>query len=213
VAILGVNLGPQNLVGLQLDQAGDVSNDLSGTQVFFDGNAAPLLYTAAEQVGTVVPFGVAGPVTQVVVQYGGQPSSVAQMPVGSTCPALFTASGLGSGQAAVLNEDGSVNSATNPAAAGSFISLFATGLGQTTPPGQDGVTNGTGPAPANLPVSVTIAGLPATVLYAGAAPGLIGGIYQINAQIPLEAATGSNIIVTVQVGDTSSPGNTWLAIY
>ena len=39
------------------------------------------------------------------------------------------------------------------------------------------------------------------MIYAGAAPGLIGGIFQINAQIPLMAATGSNTIVTVQVGN------------
>ena len=68
-----------------------MSNDLSGTQVFFDGSAAPLLYTASAQVGTVVPFGVAGPLTQVVVRLwrAAVERGVCSRSA-ATCPALFT---------------------------------------------------------------------------------------------------------------------------
>src|ERR1019366_2817487 len=50
VAIFGSGLGPSTLVGMQLDSKGYVSTSLAGTQVFFDGVAAPLLYTWAGQV-------------------------------------------------------------------------------------------------------------------------------------------------------------------
>jgi uncharacterized protein (TIGR03437 family) len=212
LAIAGTNLGPSALQPLQITDAGSVASELSGTQVLFDGIAAPLLYTSSGEVGVVVPFGVAGPTTQIVVQSGGQQSAPASSSVAAANPAIFSVSGLGSGQASILNQDGSVNSANNPAAAGSTISIFATGLGQTNPQGQDGaITSGTPPT-VTLPVSVFIGGLQSTVVYAGAAPGEVQGIYQINARVPPLAPSGATILISLQVGHAVSPSNIWLAI-
>jgi uncharacterized protein (TIGR03437 family) len=212
LAIEGANLGPSDLESMQVDDTGRLITSLSGTQVFFDGVSVPLLYASANQVGVVVPFGVTGPTTQIVLQSNGQQSAPVSIAVAPATPALFSASGLGGGQGAVLNQDGSVNSATNPASTGSLVSLFATGLGQTTPPGQDGVVaSNVLPVP-NLPVSVWIGGVPATVTYAGAAPTMVEGVFQINVTVPPLAPTGSNILVILQVGTTFSPSNTWLAI-
>ena len=212
LAIEGSNLGPSDTENMQVDSTGRVATSLSGTQVFFDGISVPLLYTSANQVGVVVPFGGAGPTTQIVVQSNGQQSVPSAIPVAAATPALFSASGLGGGQAAVLNQDGSVNSSTNPASAGSMISLYATGLGQTTPQGQDGTIAGDVLPTPVLPVSVTIGGLPAPVTYAGAAPGLVEGVFQINVSVPLLSPVGSNILVILQVGNAFSPSNVWLAI-
>jgi uncharacterized protein (TIGR03437 family) len=111
-----------------------------------------------------------------------------------------------------LNDDGSVNSSTNPAAVGSVVSLFATGLGQTTPPGVDGAVAGPILPVPNLPVSVLIGGLPAYVLYAGAAPGTIEGVFQINVRIAPLAPTGSVVQVVLQVGNALSQAEVWIAI-
>ena len=212
LAIEGTNLGPPDVENMQVDNTGRVTTALSGTQVFFDGVSVPLLYTSSTQVGVIVPFGVAGPATQIVVQSNGQQSAPVSIPVAPATPALFSASGLGGGQAAALNQDGSVNSSTNPATAGSMLSLFATGLGQTTPPGQDGVIAGDVLPTPNLPVSVWIGGVPAVVSYAGAAPSEVEGVFQINVSIPLLAPLGPNILVILQVGNAFSPSNTWLSI-
>jgi uncharacterized protein (TIGR03437 family) len=56
-------------------------------------------------------------------------------------PGIFTLDGSGYGQAAALNQDGTVNSAGNPAAqgsVGSFCSFFLTGGGAMTAVPADG---------------------------------------------------------------------------
>jgi uncharacterized protein (TIGR03437 family) len=56
--------------------------------------------------------------------------------------------------AAALNQDGTVNSAANPVAPGSIVSVFATGLGPITPLQADG-SSWKMPLPVNqLPVSL-----------------------------------------------------------
>lgn len=212
LSIFGTNLGPSSGATFQLDDSGQVPNALAGTQVLFDGIAAPLLYTSATQIDVVVPFEVAAPSTQIVVQNGAGQSTTMSVPVVAATPALFTISGFGNGQAAVLNEDGSVNSATNPAAANSVVTLFATGLGQTTPAEVDGAIAGPILPVPTLPVSVLIGGFPAYVLYAGAAPGTVDGVFQINARIPPLAPTGTVVLVNLQVGDAISRTDVWLAV-
>ena len=210
LAIFGANLGPGLLQSAQLDQNGNITSALAGTQVLFDGIASPILYVSADQVGTVVPFGVTG-TTQMVVANGAGQASSASLTVAAATPALFTSSGLGSGQASALNEDGTTNSPTNPESAGSLISFYATGLGQTTPPGTDGAISTVLAAP-NLPVSVLIGGLPAYVVYAGAAPGLVEGAFQINVRIPPLAPSNTVVLVVLQVGDAVSPPDVWISV-
>jgi uncharacterized protein (TIGR03437 family) len=102
----------------------------------------------------------------------------------------------------VLNKDYSANSAARPAVAGSVLVLYGTGEGQTKPAGVDGkVANG---AAANLPkpllpVSATVGGKTAQVMYAGAAPGFIAGLMQINLRLPLGIASGPSPLV-VNIG-------------
>jgi uncharacterized protein (TIGR03437 family) len=212
LTILGTNLGPVTPADLAMDANGNVASVLSGTQVFFDGIAAPLLYTSSSQISAVVPYGVAAATTQMVVEYERLQSAPVSLPVVAATPALFSFSGLGNGQAAILNGDGSVNSSINPAAAGSVIALYVTGLGQTDPASQDGrVASTIFPTPV-APISVLIGGQPAQVLYAAAAPEAVAGIFQINVQIPPNAAGGPNVTVLVQAGDAVSPGIATLAI-
>src|SRR5579862_9118984 len=71
-----------------------------------------------------------------------------------------------------------------PRLIGSFISLYATGEGQTSPQGIHRQIGGATSTLPTLPVFVTIGGIPATVQYAGGAPGEVAGVMQVNAQIP-----------------------------
>ena len=137
VVIFGSGLGPNALVGPQLDTRGYVSSSLAGTQVLFDGVAAPIIYTQASQVSVVVPYEVIGR-TQVQVVYQGQASNLVLIPVAAVMPGIFTVGASGHGQGSILNQDGTVNSASNPAPVGSYVSVYATGEGQTNPAGIDG---------------------------------------------------------------------------
>jgi len=212
VSIFGVNLGSAEPANLQLDDSGNVKDQLSNTQVFFDGVPAPMLYASSVQVNAIVPFGVRGPASQVQVQYQGAMSTAVSVPVVSAAPALFASDGTGGGQGAILNQDGTVNGFYNPADLDSVVALFGTGAGQTVPAGADGKIAGGLPLPApNLPVSVQIDGQDAQVLYAGQAPGLVEGVVQINVKIPDSASSGE-VSVNLKVGDAASPATVTLMV-
>jgi len=214
VVIFGSGLGPNTLVGLQLDSRGNVSTSLSGTQVLFDGIAAPLIYAQAGAVSAVAPYEVSGKSsTQVQVIYQGQTSNVVAMPVTSVVPGIFTDDASGHGQAAVVNEDGTVNSASNPAVAGSIVFFYATGEGQTAPGGVDGQLDGSpAPAPVAQPVTVTVGGISAPVRYAGGVPGLVAGVLQVNAQVPAGISTGNSVPIVLSIAGKSSQAGVTLAV-
>ncbi len=209
VVLYGIGMGPAQLVPFQVDSNGMVPASLAGTQVFFNGNPAPMVYTSATQVAAIVPYGVSG-VTQVTVVYGpAQAVATATIAGTATAPGVFTADSSGRGPAAALNPDGSVVTAANPAHLGGYLSLFVTGEGQTWPVGVDGKP-ASAPLPQPLlPIGVAIGGKYATVTYAGGAPGLVAGVAQINVQVPAGVPMGPAVPLTVQLGGvTSQPGVT-----
>ena len=211
VTIFGANMGPTEQAGPDLEGE-SISETAGGTRVLFDGLPAPLLFTSANQINAVVPFGVTGPTSQVQVLYQGNPVATATKTVQPASPAVFALDGSGGGPGAILNQDGSVNSGSNPAKRGSVVVLFTTGGGTTTPASQDGLlTVFPYPAP-NLKVSVTIEGVRARVIYAGAAPGLVAGVIQINAVVPKTAWVAPFDQVVVTVGDYVSPSAVTVAV-
>jgi uncharacterized protein (TIGR03437 family) len=131
----------------------------------------------------------------------------------TTAPNVFTSNKAGWGQAAGINAaDGTVNTAVNPVKIGDYISFYATGEGQTIPPGVDGKLSSTSTRPV-LPVSVTVGGIPAFVQYAAGSPGQVAGLMQVNVQIPNGVQPGGYVPVVLQVGDASTtPGAVWIAV-
>jgi uncharacterized protein (TIGR03437 family) len=209
IVLYGNRLGPTQAESGAVAN-GKLGTSAGGTQVTFDGTPAPVLYSSANQVSVIVPYGVDGKAgTQVRVASSGGTSDAVALPVTPVAPAVFSADFTGSGQGAILNQDLSVNSTGHPADKGSIVAIYATGEGQTSPAGVDGlIANGaTLPAPVRM-VQVTIGGKPAEVLYAGAAPTTPAGLMQINARIPADTPSG-DAAVDVMVGDThSQPGIT-----
>ncbi len=208
VTIFGSSLGPASLAALQLTVDRQyVTKSLAGTRVLFDGVASPMIYTLAGQVSAIAPYPLAGrATTQVQVEYNGQLSNAVTLAVAPSAPGVFTVGSSGQGQAAVLNQDYTVNGPSNPAARGSVVAIYATGGGQTTPDGDDGRVIGADLPKLLLPVRVKIAGLDAEVLYTGAAPGLVSGAVQINARIPDSAPGGASPMVITVGGAGSQPG-------
>ncbi len=211
ISVFGAGLGPPNLTVFDLAGGDRIVPELAGTRVLFDGVAAPIISTIGGQVNAIVPYSVAGQdAVRVQVEYQGELTAERIVPVALTSPAIFLQNAAGQG--AILNQDGSVNGPGNRAARGSIIQIFATGEGQTNPPGVDGkVAGATLPKPV-LPVKVTIGGREAVVHYAGAAPGLVAGVFQINAQVPDDVSPGSAVPIVIQVGDRRSPQGATVAI-
>ena len=180
--------------------------------VNFGTSTAPVLYSSNCQINAVVPFEVnPGIATLVTVQSGSQLLGPIKLPVVAAVPGIFTTSDSGSGQAAVLNQDGTVNSASNAAPRGSVVSVYLTGVGALSPPLGDGLLGPLSP-PFPAPVatiSATIGGaLNATVTFAGQAPGLIAGLTQVNIQIPENAPVGPAIAIAISAGDFTSQSAT-----
>ena len=137
---------------------------------------------------------------RLAAQVAGDPAAIARL-----VPANSPADASGKGQVAALNENGSINSPTNPAAAGSILVLYATGGGIMNPTVPDGMLVDSTPLPAPLlPVRVVIGGRNAEVIYAGAAPRLVSGALQINTRVPAGTVPGAATI-TLSVGTASSP--------
>jgi uncharacterized protein (TIGR03437 family) len=209
VTIFGVNPGPANPLSLTLTSSNMVATSLGGIRVLFDGIPGPLTYVSTTQINAIVPYEIFGRVdTQVQVEFNGVASQPVDTGVTTSVPGIFTVLAPGQSQtpnqAAALNQDGSVNSQNNGALPNSIVTLFVTGEGQTSPPGVTGAITGATLSQPLLPVTVQIAGLPATVSYAGSAPGLVAGVMQVNVRIPPSVPRGLQVQVIVSVGGNAS---------
>ncbi len=212
VIIFGSAFGPAQLVNLQLDPQGKIATTLAGVQVLFDGVAAPLIYVSPSQIAAMVPYNISGKAdTEVQVVRAGLSSVTLLTPVAITAPGIFSADASGKGQAAITNSDGSINSLTNPAAPGSYITMYLTGEGRTDPPGSNGMI-ATGIANVQAKVSVRIAGQNAQFLYAGSAPGNVNGFAQINVVIPVDLAYGGSLPLLVQIGEAFTQAEITVAV-
>ena len=161
-------------------------------QVQVAGFPATLLYAGSNQINIQAPFELAtvvasGPVfpsIQVVLSSGTV--NVAPAPATQSV-GVFTSDGT---HAAALNQDGSVNSLSNPAVRGSIVTLFGTGAiwPYGTPDGTLATSAAALDQEQNQFEIVDSTGAPASILYAGTAPGLIEGVFQVNVQLPPDAA-------------------------
>jgi uncharacterized protein (TIGR03437 family) len=205
VTIFGSNIGPSKLANYSLSSPTFVDTLTGDTTVYFDGVPAPLIYASAGQTTAIVPYSVFGKsTTSMMVNYQGRSSPPVAVPVAVAAPALFSADSSGKGNGAILNQDNSVNSPSNPAAKGSIVILYGTGEGQTNPAGVDGRIAATVfPKPLGG-VKVNIGGQDAQIAYAGAGPFQVAGVFQINVTVPQGVASGA-VPVVVTVGTVSSP--------
>ncbi|HEY4086601.1 MAG TPA: SBBP repeat-containing protein [Bryobacteraceae bacterium] len=192
VALLGTGLGPQQGIQAQASLSQPFPTTIQNVQVTFDGKPAPLLWVQDAQINAVAPWSLTpGQNTRVCVLTGATTTNCLTEAVAQTSPGVFTVDGI---HAAALNQDGTVNSAANPAKAGSIVTVFATGLGPITPAQNDGTLVNI-PLPSNtLDAQVILTGFPTgiggsttyeslKVTYAGPAPYLVAGASQINFQV------------------------------
>lgn len=182
--------------------------------VSFDQYPAPVISATNCQINAVVPFEVTeGPNTLVSIQSAEQTIGPLKLPVATAAPGIFTLNQTGSGQAAVVNQDGTINSSSNPAPRGSVISLYITGAGTLGPYLNDGAVGPLSPPfPAPLaPIAATIANIAATITFAGQAPGLIAGVTQVNLEVP-QGATPGVVPISISAGGYY-PGSASRQIY
>jgi uncharacterized protein (TIGR03437 family) len=187
---LGSASGPAPAGGIvgEPDSNGIYPTELGGVSVVFAPNGtmaerAPLLYVGPNQINFQVPFLLAGQPMTVMTSTGG---TVPLQPPGNGSIGIF----------GVLNQDGSINSALNPAQEGSIVVLYATGMGRPSATSPDGAISPSADSAFENLMEVTFQyfdgqsfGYSLPVLYAGTAPGLINGLDQVNVQLPFGVAS------------------------
>ena len=214
ITVYGSSLGPREGVEARPDAGGRFPTLLAQTRLVVNGTPAPLLYVHDQQINAVVPFASAiAAEARIEVEHQGRRSVALLVPVTPAAPGIFTLDGTGTGPAAIVNEDGSVNSPWNPASKRSVVSIYATGIGLLEPPTEDGRVVSGILRLATLPLRVRFGG-PADgeILFAGAAPGFVAGLIQINVRIPEEAASGEAVDVGLRAGEQESSSRATVAI-
>ena len=182
ISIYGLHLGPATPIAASFDAAGFLPTTLGGVQVMIGGIAAPLLYVSETQINAVAPKELtpeAASSLQITVNGVALPDF--RLMVDSADPAVF----LNGGSAAAINQDGTVNSQTNPAPVGSYVQVWATGIGYA--PNADGqmATAAHEFCAQGLIYCLVYQedGTAVNVYYSGAAPGTVTGVIQINFQV------------------------------
>jgi uncharacterized protein (TIGR03437 family) len=211
VAIYGPGIGPTTAVSATPTN-GLYPTALAGVEVSVNGTNIPLLYVSANQINAVFPMEVtANSAATVRVTNGSAVSSNYPVRIVGSSPEA---------NPTVINQDGTVNSMSNPAPGGSIVTFWVTGFQSSFAPLADGqvatVANNDACA---LESGCTIIAqtinffqlgmfsIPTTVLYAGAAPGIVAGVTQFNLQVGTPTETlefflglnGSYIGATVAV--------------
>jgi len=199
VTLYGTGIGPQAPLNGQV-QNGAYTSSLGGYQVLFDGAAAPLLYADSGQINAIVPHLAATSArVQVVTPAGtidGPTLPLNRSPVTGIFPNFQT------GLAAALDQDGSINSPSNPARSGQIVTVFVNSASGNYYP--DGAVVPLAIYNAYVSVWVLTANRSLEVVFAGDAPGVVAGVMQINFRLPNPLPAGNTFAFTVEIGGVAT---------
>ncbi len=170
-------------------------NNLSGASVTIAGQTLPFFYASSTQLNVQLPWNLPAGANSVTVSSGGL-SATAAFNVVTAAPGIFT---YGSNLAVAQNQDYTLNTASNPAEAGSYVTAYLTGIGPLDNP------VGLGQATPSQPYSqatnagqATLGGMSAQIYFIGMTPGSVG-LAQADIQIPPGLAPGTYPI-QIQMG-------------
>lgn len=175
VSVFGNYLAPPQAATSQAGADGKVPTNLSGVQLRFDGQPAPLLYSSAGQINAVVPYAVRIDPNSIPVELHNDAGtySISNLILPPVSPGIFGGT--------VFNPDGTINSVNNPAPKGATLTVYGTGMGQTTPEGVDGAIVQGPDVPRPL---AQISAPPYDISFVGGVPGLVSGIMRADIRIP-----------------------------
>ena len=194
---------------------------LDGVTVTIGGQPAYIDYISGNQINAQVPYSVAPGQQQLTVKTAAGAALVAAtVTVNALQPGMFAPPSLkvgGNQYVGALFSDGATYAlppgavsgiASRRANPGDIVTLYGVGFGPVTPNIPAGqVVQQSNSLPS---FQISIAGTPATVMYAGLAPDAIG-LYQFNVVIPNVTASDT-ALVTFSVGGVSGTQTLHIAV-
>lgn len=190
-----------NFIGVTTTVQPPLPFSLGGLTVSINGQLAPLLHAQPNLINFQVPWEITPGTATVTVQINGAVSNSVTVPVLTAGPGIFILNG---GVPAVQNSDYSLNSAANPAHAGSTIIVYLTGSGPVSPPVLDGVASPSNPMSVlTSQYSAALGTTPAPITFAGLVPGSVG-LVQMNITVPSSLGLGTYPL-TIQINGENSP--------
>jgi len=211
IVIGGQTVGAVPLTSGTIPATGTMATTLAGVSVSINGVKAPVFYTTGSVTSVIVPnFVVPGNSASIVVDTPGQTTKAFTVPMAPSSPGLFALNAAGAGQLVAMNQDGSLNSSTNAAVAGSIVTVYATGTGVTTPGSVIGAIQTEAVAPISK-TAVTIGGKDAPVSYAGTPAGVVSGLTIIQATVP-SGLTAGPVPVVLTSGSASTTQTVTIAV-
>ncbi len=198
--------------GAKAAEVSPLPTALNGLHVQVNGQDLPVFYVSEDQVNFQCPQAAPGATVALTVQSGTGVSTPLSTTVQYAGPGIFTLDGSGKGQGAILVA-GTANVAmtptkgiaSQPAPQGTYISIYATGLGPTNVNVPAGEAAPADPlAEVTAQVNVQVGGEPAQVSFAGLVPGYTG-LYVVNAQLSATTPVGPAIPVQLSVQQPDGP--------
>jgi uncharacterized protein (TIGR03437 family) len=195
----------------------DFPMSLGGTSVTIDNKPAFLWYVSPTQINLQVPDDTAAGTVSVAVTTGSgtATSTVTLAAYGPSFSLLSDAKhavaeiatptgtgAYGGGTYDLLGPSSTFSYSTRPVKAGETLVLYGVGFGPTSPRVPAGQAF-TGSAPTTNPVTVTIGGVPANVVYSGIT---MAGLYQINLIVPPGTGSGDQALVAAVNGVQTPAG-------
>jgi len=226
IPLIGQNIGPPVPAAATETVPDYVDTTLSGFTVTIGTIPlpAPILYASQNQMNVQVPYAIGLGAGQPVVVTNGTITASGLVDIAATAPGIFAIDSSGVGQAAAVNQDGTLNSSSNAAKVNTVVTLYLTGQGlyTTAIAPLDGYTiplpSGTPPVmpvgfvmpTLTAPVTVTLGNPPVAVpagnVTAGPFSGGMLAVLELQVKIPAATPAGAAVPIVVSIGgvDTSA---------
>ncbi len=205
-SLFGTSLGGVTAGAAQLP----LPTALDNVTVRVNNLSAPLVFVSPKQINLQIPWEITAPSSAtVVLNAGGVNSAPITLALSAANPGIFSVgqSGIGQGAILIANTSTLAGPATiagaQPAAKGSAVSIFCTGLGAVSASQSNGVAAPNSLVTTVATPTVSIGGVNAPVLFSGLAPGFVG-LYQVNATVPATAPSGDTVQVVLTISNVAS---------
>ncbi|MBS1875025.1 MAG: hypothetical protein JSU00_17545 [Acidobacteria bacterium] len=198
VSIFGTNMSPVNIATNEIP----LPTALGNSCLTVNGLPIPLIFASPTQINAQVPFQATGNVTLIVRTPGGISDNY-YLTIQPNAPGVFRAAVQGYESlipTVVRAENATISTTSNPVHRGDVLTIYLTGMGQTSPAVETGQASPSSPLATVLTSpTVSLGGIGLPVSYAGLTPGQVG-VYQINVAVPRNVPTGLSVPLSINQG-------------